>query len=534
MNLKTSALKELVVAALPLLARAFVPIYPTFINKGKKFAVSSKQQAPSSFKAIESSQHINSKTSKSLKEGSPSSSKADTQIVYIGDSISYLYTDENNEAFYVNAEIGSFSYPMLLDTGSPYLWVYGSNCTDSSCSGKTLYSTNENTQSNEGTFDLNYNEGNASGTISSNNVSVAGLRATNFSFGVATEVPDIFESYNFSGVLGLSANGTSKVQLENIVEFLKSQKTIPENKFALCMKKYNISTDENNAGLFIIGKSYTELYEDPMYTTSTLEESSNHWEVVINSIYIDEFKISFDSTSVNNTKSSTSRMGLIDSGTTSIILTSKDAITLHSYFTNSISDGTQYAIYCNSTLDIDLEIAGHNWTITPDEYLGDPYTENSGLYGYCVSNFQGSDVTEDGAWILGNLFLSHYYVEFNYESSEIGFAQRNDNVEIEQSSSSDSNNGATDSISSYSSKMHSSTASTSTFSLNTSSSTLSTETFTATSQANSTGRYSTSLKTTLKTSSVSKAEAAPRKDSVTTSYSLLALAQLFLSTCFFL
>lgn len=533
MKLEISLLKILLIAVLPILAEAFIPIFPTFIEEDKKFTVSSKQKAPSSFKAIDRSnaQTSSKKTTSSRKQNLSSSN--DSQSIFIGDGISYLYSDETNEAFYVNAEIGSSTYPLLLDTGSPYLWIYGSNCTDTACTGKTLYVASEASGSNQGTFDLNYNEGNASGTINSDNVTVAGIKANNFSFGVATDVPDIFQSYNFSGVLGLSANGTSKVQLENIVEFFESQKSISQNKFALCMKKYNTSTDENNAGIFVIGKTHTELYEDPLYTAPTIKESSNHWEVVIDSIYIDAFKATFDSMSINNTKSSTSRIGLIDSGTTSIILTPKDAVTLHSYFTNSVSDGTQYAIYCNSTINIDLEIGGHNWTISPEEYLGESYAEDSGLYGYCVSNFQGSDVTEDGAWILGNLFLSHYYVEFNYASSEIGFADRNDNIEIEKSSSTSNVNAESVSASNPSGMYHS-TSITSTLSSNASYSTFSTKGSNSSSLTNSTRGRSTKLETTLKSSSVSKAGAAIGDNSFTTCCSLLALAQLLLSACFLL
>lgn len=393
--------------------QAFNPLKPEYLDEDKKFLVSSKKHAPSGFKAVE-------RTADNRK--STSNNKQTT--VSLGDGMTFMQTDSNNEAYWVEAEIGKSQLPLLLDTGSPYLWVYSSDCKDSSCTNRQLYKPDSSSSSSSTkTFSLSYNTGEASGEIVSDDVEIAGYKAKNFEFGAATSVPNIFSSYNFSGVLGLPTNG-SDADLPNLIEYMSEKDEVPEAKFALCMGSYSNDLNENNGGLFIIGKEVNSLMDGDLHTIDTLSESSNHWEVKVDGVFIDGYEASFKSMNIKDSETKVARLGLLDSGTTSIILTSADAITLHSYFPHSVSDGTQYAILCNSTIEISLEIGGHNWTITPDQYLGQAYDQSSSLAGYCVSNFQGLDSTTDGAWILGNIFLKKYYVEFNYGKSQVGLAER--------------------------------------------------------------------------------------------------------------
>ncbi|VEU21607.1 DEKNAAC102214 [Brettanomyces naardenensis] len=418
---------------LPALATAFVPLTPSYVNNHKAFSVSSKQKPPSSYLSVE---QVAQKDAGSEDDSSSSTSTSTPATVTLDQGSTFIFSDPNEEAFYVNADIGSSQYPLLIDTGSPYLWVYDSDCDDGSCDNKPLYSVSPSqTSTTTSTFELAYNTGTASGVLVEDDVTIADCTAKNFSFGAASSVPDIFQNYSFSGILGLSANATvadpsgkNGRELDNIVDYLHKKGSIDAGKFALCMGKYPVTPDNGNAGLLLLGDTTANqqgLYLDPVYEASILNDSSNHWEVKIDEVFVDNYQASFQPLDVGGTSSNTSRIGLLDSGTTSIILSSKDAMTLHSYFPASISDGTQYAVFCNSTLTVSLQIAGHNWTITPSQYLGQPYGADSSLDGYCVSNFQGLDSTRDGSWILGNIFLRKYYVEFDYDHAKVGLAERN-------------------------------------------------------------------------------------------------------------
>lgn len=373
----------------------------------------------------------NSNSSPTASQSGSATSTQSIQTETVTAGMTYLYSDSSNESFYVNITIESVNYPVLLDTGSPYLWIYSSNCTSSACetdsNKNNLFEYNQG-KNLESKFELSYDEGYASGLIYEDEVIIGGFKAPDFKFGVADIVPNIFDPYNFVGVLGLPADNSSVTGLVNAVSYLAENGDITSSKFIICMGEY--LSDEKNDGILFFGDTKEILHTGDIYTASILKDAISHWEFKIDNVYINSFQVEFDELLIDETKSNYSRIGLLDSGTTSIVLSKNDALTLHSYFTNSFTDGTNYAIYCNSTLDINLEISGKNWTISSDEYIGSAYGDDSELAGYCVSNFQGLDSTSDGAWILGILFMKGKYVEFDYENQWIGLAERNNEIKF--------------------------------------------------------------------------------------------------------
>jgi len=168
------------------------------------------------------------------------------------------------------------------------------------------------------------------------------------------------------------------------------------------------------------------VYNSPLI----VEKSQSHWEFKIDSVYVEDLQISFESTSINGTNSTIERIGLLDSGTSSIVLPLNDANTFHSFFDDAITDGENYAIYCNSSLNFNFEIANKNWTLTPDMYIGDAYPSDGSLEGYCISNVQGLSLNGNEAWILGILFMKDKYVQFDYENQLIALAERNNNIKF--------------------------------------------------------------------------------------------------------
>lgn len=420
---------------------AFNDIHPSYVNHEDAYYVSEVETMPSKYKAhlkqiaLQIGSNVTSILSPtstqlssiitsagSLSTVVPSSMETETMTA----GMTYLYSDNNNEAYFVNVTIESSNYPVLIDTGSPYLWLYSSDCDDIACKEKKLFEAKEATKINE-TFALSYDSGAASGTIYKDKIIIAGYESSDFEFGVAENVPSLFESYDFSGVLGLPADNASTTGLVNAVSFLYETGEIDASKFTICIGEYE--SDSTNSGLLFLGSTKNSLHVGDIYTSSLIE-NSNHWEFKIDSIFVDQFQISFDSIQINNVSTSFSRIGLLDSGTTSLVLPPSDATIIHSFFPNAITDGENYAILCNSTLTLEFEISGKNWSLTPEMYIGNAYSNSSELSGYCVSNIQGLNSTSDGTWILGIYFMQNKYVEFDYENQWIGLAERNQNIRV--------------------------------------------------------------------------------------------------------
>lgn len=408
-------------------ADAFNDISPSYVDSANSYYVSEVVKKSDKYVVLQKQQILQTTNSSSTSSSSSSYSTASVQTATMTAGMSYLYSNEQNQAYSVNITLNSKDYPVLIDTGSPYLWLYSVDCEDESCKGKELFDPKVADKLN-GTFQLSYDSGIASGDIYKDSIIIAGFETENFEFGVANKVPNLFENYGFSGVLGLPANNASVTGLVNAVSFLSDNGDIDTSKFTICLGEYD--SDSSNDGLLFLGSRNDILHNGLIYTSPIIDEAVSHWEIKIDNIYVDDYQISFDAIKINNKMTNTSRIGLLDSGTTSLILSTDDANKIHSFFESSITDGENYAIFCNSTLNFDFEISGKNWTLTPDMYIGNQYPSTSQLSGYCVSNIQGIDSTTDGAWILGILFMKNKYVEFDYENQWIGLAERNDNIKF--------------------------------------------------------------------------------------------------------
>lgn len=411
--------------ALITIVHAFNEVHPTFIDNGSSYFVSMVEEIPKQFQAMKKQQTIGLLPNTTISESPSSTASIQTETMTAG--MTYLNPTSKDEAFSVNITINAKDYPVLLDTGSPYLWLYASNCTDNSCLGKDNFDSSKAHELN-GTFALSYDSGIASGHIYEDSIIIGGFETHDYKFGVADHVPDLFEPYQFSGVLGLPADNSSSTGLVNAISFLFENGDIRQSKFTICIGEYE--SERDNSGLLFFGETKEQLHEGEIYTSPLIEEAVSHWEFKIDSVYVNDYQITFDSLKIDQENSTTSRIGLLDSGTTSLILSTSDATKIHSFFEDSITDGQNFAIYCNSTLEFEIEISGKNWTLTPDMYISSAYPSNGDLSGYCVSSIQGINFTEDGAWILGILFMKDKYVEFDYENQWIGLAERNNNLKF--------------------------------------------------------------------------------------------------------
>ena len=407
---------------------AFNKIHPAFLDSDNSYYVSVVEKLPPSFIKHQKQGVLNlnaSTTTTEIKESSSLTQSIQTETMTAG--MSYLYSNNEDQAYSVNITLNAKDYPVLIDTGSPYLWLYSTDCQDDSCKDKKLFDPNDANLKN-GTFALSYDSGVASGLIYDDAIIIGGFETHNFSFGVADKVPDLFENYGFSGVLGLPADNTSNTGLVNAISFLSENGNIDSSKFTICFGDYDSDTENN--GLLFFGSTKEILHDGDIYESPIIQEAVSHWEIEIESVYVNDYQINFDSIQINGEQSNTSRIGLLDSGTTSLVLSENDANRLHSFFDSSITDGQNYAILCNSTLEFIFEISDKNWTLTPDMYIGSQYGSDTDLDGYCISNIQGLDSTADGAWILGILFMKDKYVEFDYENQLIGLAERNNNIKF--------------------------------------------------------------------------------------------------------
>ncbi|AET39643.1 pepsin-like aspartic protease Ecym_4614 [Eremothecium cymbalariae DBVPG len=358
----------------------------------------------------------------------------DPTYVHLSPAITILTRDSNSHAYIVNVTISDEEYSLILDTGSAFPWVYGDSCSLRACEGRKLYPTGGKQTVNGSTFRLDYPYGITSGAIFQDSFIINNLNTSEtFAFGVATSVPQMFENYPVSGILGLPANSPGTV--EPALSVLYRSKSIRSQKFTLYLDHIESenTTLNANSGLFAIGEPITELYKGDIYYSELVVNPNNYWLIAIDRIFCNSTLVTFQNPeNFTGAQSRSKRSGIIDSGSTFLVLPKVDALDIHSYLPGSITDGNYFAVFCNSTVDLTFELGNKNWTIPASSYLGEPYQEGSKYYGYCVSNIEGQAI--HSSWILGDVFIKNFYTVFDMDNQQVGFALKNSNVNLVQNS----------------------------------------------------------------------------------------------------
>ena len=118
---------------------------------------------------------------------------------------------------------------------------------------------------------------------------------------------------------------------------------------------------------------------------------------------------------------------IIDSGT-SLNMGPKDQIAhLHSRITGSmkVRESGEYMIPCEAIShlpDFKFQFGGQVFTLTSEEYTI-RLDEST-----CLSGFVEYELPKPYVWMLGDLFLSHVYTEFDCDNFTIGFANLTESI----------------------------------------------------------------------------------------------------------
>ncbi|KAG5354492.1 putative aspartic-type endopeptidase CTSD [Yarrowia sp. B02] len=318
--------------------------------------------------------------------------------------------DGGDVSYYVNTQLGSSQaeYRMVLDTGSYYMWVYSENCTASACMKRNRFGVDNSTtiKPTDHTYSISYTSGDIDGDIVIDNMTL-GATTSRTQFGTANQADPSFASFAIDGIMGLSAVDKSESNFPSLISVLKDQGQISDRVFGVSLGRSADKTD----GTLVLG-DYDHAAVDGDISWADVQSGTALWKVQIDGAYVGGNQVDFGA----------SRNAIVDTGTTLLVMPPDDAMKFHGYIPNSQTDGKNYAMPCDSSVSVEIEVAGTKWSISPKDYIGFKYTDGSGL---CASNIQGLKTGNDGQqWILGAVFLKNVYAIFDMDKKRVGFANK--------------------------------------------------------------------------------------------------------------
>merc|ERR1712187_514689 len=123
------------------------------------------------------------------------------------------------------------------------------------------------------------------------------------------------------------------------------------------------------------------------------------------------------------------RKAIVDSGTSLLAVPSSDIKSIAAAVGAKavpLSGGKEYTVDCNAAgPDIEFVIGGKSYTLKKEDYVINEQ-------GQCLLGFTGLDVPAPAGplYILGDVFMRRYYVKFDVDNKQLGFAKIVKGVEV--------------------------------------------------------------------------------------------------------
>ncbi|KAF9350459.1 hypothetical protein BGX26_011362 [Mortierella sp. AD094] len=330
--------------------------------------------------------------------------------ILAGSSGSVPLTDVTPDSeYYGSVSIGTPAQVLKLDfdTGSSDIWFPSTTCTTSACKAHTRFnSAKSSTYKKDGrSWSISYGDGSsASGILGSDIVSVGGVPVRQ-TIGLATQESSQFASDPVDGMFGLgfdtieSVSGVKTFMDNAIAAGILAQPVV--SVFLPSQRVFN-----GQGGQYLFGGIDNTKYTGSLTYVPVSQEG--YWQIAI------------DDVGYNGQSQGQSSQGIVDTGTSLIIVGDAAASAIHSNINGSVNDPNNgWLVPCSvssSTDKISFTMAGTAFNVAVADLAYQDLGDGS---GNCVSGVQGGQ----DLWILGDVFIKNNYCVFSQTSSpSIGIA----------------------------------------------------------------------------------------------------------------
>ncbi|KAI8870580.1 acid protease [Ramicandelaber brevisporus] len=310
--------------------------------------------------------------------------------------------------YYGEIEIGTSpqKFTVVFDTGSSDAWVPSAKCKSEGCANHKHFdgAASSTYTSSTTQFSIEYGTGSASGTVSSDNLNIAGMMLEKYQFGEAHQVAAFFERLPFDGIVGMGFPEISQQRVNPFIFELAKRGMLKENKFGFYLAHEHGST---GSGLTIGGIDESKL-EGPVDYYPTRQHG--YWLIEMKGVSVGDGQTGLNIHSEN---------AVIDTGTSLIVMGHHDAMIINRELGATDSGQGYYIIDCDKkkTLPtIHIKFGAKAYDLTPESYI----IEDTD--GTCFTAFTpGSPYPT--LWILGDVFLRSYYSIYDMDAKTVGFAK---------------------------------------------------------------------------------------------------------------
>ncbi|EOA81136.1 uncharacterized protein SETTUDRAFT_24639 [Exserohilum turcica Et28A] len=320
-------------------------------------------------------------------------------------SVTASPSDSYDRSYLCPVTVGGTTLHLDFDTGSADLWAFSSLQSRSQRGSHAYYTVNPSKQLQGYSWSISYGDGSgASGKVYADKVTVGSVTATSQAVEAATSVSAEFSQDVTDGLLGLAFSSINTVEPQAQTTFFDTvHDQLASPLFAVTLKYHAAGTYDFG---FIDSSKYTG-----SITYVNADNSQGFWA----------FSASGYSVGNSNTRSSIS--GILDTGTTLILVDDSIVSAYYSQVSGAQFDNSQggYTFPCSASLPtFSITVGGVKQTV-PGKYINYAPASGNSCFGGIQSN------SGIGFNIFGDIFLKSKYIVHEMSDNanpRIGFAQQ--------------------------------------------------------------------------------------------------------------
>jgi len=287
-------------------------------------------------------------------------------------------------------------FRVVFDTGSANLWVPSEECAN--CDALKIHNkfdgpSSSSYEHSRYPVQIAYASGQCKGFLARDRLALGNLTLEKVPFVEVFQVSAPFPNSDFDGIFGLAFNGlAAPTGLQTPLDLLQKAYggKMRDQVFSFRM------SDAAAPGELRLGAVAVESYPQGIRWVDVLQDVDNAGKVSYGFWAVSMDSVSFAGTTLSG------RVGLMDSGTSCLVLPSKDAAA----FYDAVRKAQGRDARCSALPHLTLTLGGQDYVLTGDDYG----RQQLGGCQLCVQ------AREERTWILGDVFHRKFPVTYDFSS----------------------------------------------------------------------------------------------------------------------